>query len=124
MDIQNETLRNILGDLDKVTGTLDGGKVAKVVREAIETVKTAVIGLAKVVADEETKVDDLKIKVGLEKAKTVELKKEVEDEKARNEGLVNDIRHHGDELDHHKQRRLKGKIVISSVAEEPETPCC
>ena len=75
MDIQNETLRNILGDLDKVTGTLDGGKVAKVVREAIETVKTAVIGLAKVVADEETKVDDLKIEVGLEKAKTVKLNK-------------------------------------------------
>ena len=66
MDIQNETLRNILDDLDKVTGTLDGGKVAKVFRKAIETVKTAVMGLAKVVADEETKVDDLKIEVGLD----------------------------------------------------------
>ena len=32
--------------------------------------------------------------------------------------MVNDIRYHGDELDHRKQRRLKGKIVISSVAKE------
>ena len=102
--VAETSIRTLLDNLDAVANTLDKPKVADAVKKAIETVKAAVIGLAKIVEEQKGKTEDL--------AKTVE------EGKVETKKLNDDVRKHSDEIDHQKQKQLKGKIVISSVAKE------
>ena len=93
-DATENTIRKLLENLEKVSTDLKKGKVNEIIKTAIETVKSAVKDLASVVQSEKGKTDHLQ----------------------------NQVRNQGDEIDHQKQRNMKGKIIISSVAKEGK-PC-
>jgi ABC-type transporter Mla subunit MlaD len=83
-DATENTIRKLLENLEKVSTDLKKGKVNEIIKTAIETVKSAVKDLASVVQSEKGKTDHLQ----------------------------NQVRNQGDEIDHQKQRNMKGKIII------------